>query len=192
MLYILLTLLACSDIAIYGKPDSQKIIAFPNHINFGHLISGEETAVEQFAIINSGQVDLTIQNPVLVSGNNRFSLGDVPPQSWVIPPGEHVVFDVSYIPETYESNGGFIEVTSDDPDEPSVRIHLEGYGDAPVMSVEPDSFDYGLISIGCDNEERVTIRNEGNMPLVVENLSQIVNNPVDILMEFGSLPPPRS
>ena len=190
MLYILLTLLACSDIAIYGKPDSQKIIAFPNHINFGHLISGEETAVEQFAIINSGQVDLTIQNPVLVSGNNRFSLGDVPPQSWVIPPGEHVVFDVSYIPETYESNGGFIEVTSDDPDEPSVRIHLEGYGDAPVMSVEPDSFDYGLISIGCDNEERVTIRNEGNMPLVVENLSQIVNNPVDILMEFGSLPPP--
>ena len=27
------------------------------------------------------------------------------------------------------------------------------------------------------------------MPLVVEDVSQIVNNPVDILMEFGSLAP---
>ena len=67
MLYILMALLACSDIAIYGKPDEQNIIAFPEHINFGHLTSGEETALEEFAVINSGQQDLTIQNPVLVS-----------------------------------------------------------------------------------------------------------------------------
>ena len=39
MLYILMALLACSDIAIYGKPDEQNIIAFPEHINFGHLTS---------------------------------------------------------------------------------------------------------------------------------------------------------
>jgi hypothetical protein len=109
---------------------------------------------------------------------------------WVIKPNEHVVFDVSYAPQTFEANGAYIEIASDDPDEPTVRIHLEGYGDAPVLSVTPLEFDYGLISIGCDNEERITIRNEGNMPLVIDDISQIVNNPPDILMEFGSLPPP--
>ena len=190
MLYILMALFACSDIAIYGKPDAQNILAFPEHINFGHLTSGEETALEEFAVINSGQVDLTIQNPVLVSGNDRFSLGRPTQGEWVIKPNEHVTFDVSYAPQTFESNGAYIEIASDDPDEPTVRIHLEGYGDAPVLSVTPLEFDYGLVSIGCDNEERITIRNEGNMPLVIDNISQIVNNPVDILMEFGSLPSP--
>jgi len=146
MLYILIALLACSDIALYGKPDAQNIIAFPEHINFGHLISGEETALEEFTIINSGQNDLIIQAPILVSGNDRFSLGDMESQSWVIPAGDHVVFDVSYIPQTFESNGGYIEVTSDDPDEPTVRINLEGYGDAPSIEVTPSVFDYGLIS----------------------------------------------
>ena len=190
MLYILMALFACSDIAIYGKPDVQNIIAFPEHINFGHLTSGEETALEEFAVINSGQQDLTIQNPVLVSGNDRFSLGRPVQGEWIIRPNEHVVFDVSYVPQTFESNGAYIEIASDDPDEPTVRIHLEGYGDAPVLSVTPLEFDYGLVSIGCDNEERITIRNVGNMPLVIDDISQIVNNPPDILMEFGSLPPP--
>ena len=107
--------------------------------------------------------DLTIQNPVLVSGNDRFSLGRPTQGEWVIKPNEHVVFDVSYAPQTFESNGAYIEIASDDPDEPTVRIHLEGYGDAPVLSVTPSLFDYGDISIGCDNQERITIRNEGNM-----------------------------
>ena len=190
MLWILLALLGCSDIALTAKPDAQNIMAFPEHINFGHLTSGEETGMEEFAVINSGQRALTIQTPQLVSGDDRFSLGDVPEQSWVIEPGEHLAFDVSYIPQTFESNGAYIEIASNDPDEPSVRVSLEGYGDAPVLSVTPLEFDYGIISIGCDNEERVTIRNEGNMPLVIENVSQIVNNPVDILMEFGSMPSP--
>jgi len=190
MLWILLALLGCSDIALTAKPDVQNIMAFPEHINFGSLTSGEETALEEFAVINSGQRDLTIQTPQLVSGDDRFSLGNVPEQSWVIEPGEHLAFDVSYIPQTFESNGAYIEIASNDPDEPVVRVSLEGYGNAPVLSVTPSLFDYGDVSIGCDNEERVTIRNEGNMPLIIENVSQVVNNPVDIKINFGSMPSP--
>jgi len=190
MLYILLSLFACSDIAITAKPDVQNIMAFPEHIDFGHLTSGEETALEEFAVINSGQVNLTIDAPILVSGNDRFSLGEFEEEEWIIPPGEHVVFDVSYDPQTFEFNGAHIEIHSDDPDEPVVLVSLEGYGDAPVLSVTPSELNYGDISIGCDNEERITIRNAGNLPLIIENVSQLVNSPIDILMEFGSLPPP--
>ena len=190
MLYILIALLACSDIAIYGKPDVQNIIAFPEYISFGHLTSGEETALEEFTIINSGQRDLTIQSPVLVSGNNRFSLGRPTQGEWIIKPNENVIFDVSYAPQTFEANGAYIEIASDDPDEPTVRIHLEGYGDAPSIEVTPSEFDYGLISIGCDNEERITIRNDGNMDLTIDAVTQMVSQPQDIIMEFGSLPDP--
>lgn len=190
MLYILLTLLSCSDIAITAKPDVQNIMAFPGHIDFGHLTSGEETALEEFAVINSGQVDLRVQPPVLVSGTDRFSLGESEEEEWIIPPGEHVVFNVSYDPQTFETNGAYIEIHSDDPDEPVAVVSLEGHGDAPVLSVTPSVLDYGDISIGCDNEERITIRNDGNLPLTISAVSQLVNSPIDILMEFGSLPPP--
>jgi hypothetical protein len=44
--------------------------------------------------------------------------------------------------------------------------------------------------MGCDNEERITIRNDGNLPLTIHEIVQMVTQPVDIIMEFGSLPPP--
>ena len=190
MLLFLLALLSCNDYTMTGKPSEQDILAFPGHINFGHLESGQETGLEEFAVINSGQSDLVITTPVLVSGNDRFSLGGVPDQQWTIAPQEHIVFEVSYVPETFESNGGYIEIASDDPDTPLVIVTLEGYGDAPVMTVGPLEFDYGDISIGCDNEERVTITNDGNLPLVVDSITQMVTQPADIIMEFGSLSPP--
>ena len=48
---------------------------------------------------------------------------------------------------------------------------MTGFGDAPVMKVTPELFDYGQISIGCDNEERITIRNDGNLSLTVDNIT---------------------
>jgi hypothetical protein len=182
--------LGCSDHMISKvQPNEQDILVHPEHINFGNLVSGEESGQDTFAVINTGDHELTILTPVLVSGTDRFSFlaeGD----GYVIEEGELIEFEVGYIPETFESNGAYIEIESDDPDEPMVKVTLEGYGDAPVMVVEPDDFDYGDISIGCDNEERVTIRNEGNLDLVIDSITQMVTQPVDILMEMGSLPDP--
>ena len=64
MLLFLLALLSCNDYTMVGKPSEQDILAFPEHINFGHLESGQETGLEEFAVINSGQSDLIINTPV--------------------------------------------------------------------------------------------------------------------------------
>ena len=190
MLLFILTVLSCTDYTMVGKPSEQDILVFPELLDFGDLDSGHETGSEQFTIINSGQRDLIINTPVLVSGGERFSLGDIPDKEWVIPPQENIVFDVSYIPETFEQNGGIIEVSSDDPDEPLKTVELIGKGNAPVMSVTPLEFDYGDISIGCDNEERITITNDGNIDLIIESVTQMVTQPADIIMEMGSMPSP--
>ena len=187
MLLLLLNLLACSDYTMVGKPSEQDILAFPAIVDFGHLESGYETGTEQFTIINSGQRDLVITTPVLVQGDDRFSLGDIPDQQWTIAPQENIIFDVTYDPETFETNGAYIEIASDEPEEPGGRVDLIGYGDAPVATISPLEFNYGDISIGCDNEERLTITNDGNLPLIVESITQMVTQPVDILMEYGTL-----
>ena len=190
-MWVLLSFLfACNDYAIKAvevrEPD---ILVYPEHINFGHLISGIEEETETFIITNAGDDDLKINAPVLVSGNTRYDL-QTDQTEYVIPGGELLEFELKYKPETFEANGAYIDIESNDEDEPLSRITVEGYGDAPVMSVSPLTFDYGTISIGCDNEERITIRNDGNMDLTITSMSQMVTHPVDILFELGSLPEP--
>ena len=181
---------ACQDYTVAGIEKRQAdILVYPDHINFGHLLSGFETDSKTFIVANAGDEDLNIFMPDLISGNNRFEM-QIEEESYIIGAGELQEFTVTYTPETYESNGGYIDIVSDDEDEPLLVVTLEGYGDAPVMSVTPLEFDYGDISIGCDNEERITIRNEGNLDLVIDSIIQMVTQPVNILFELGSLPEP--
>jgi hypothetical protein len=187
---LLMGLFACTDYTMNGvKQREPEILVHPIQINFGHLTSGLESGIESFSVINTGDGDLIISSPFIVSGNDRYTMGNEE-MDFTIPAGELIDFFIGYTPETYESNGGYIEIVSNDPDEPTTSIFLEGYGDAPVMSISPTDFDYGDISIGCDNEERITIRNDGNMELTINSVSHMVTLPADIIMEFGSLPEP--
>tara|TARA_Y100001973_G_scaffold105978_1_gene181312 strand:+ start:4945 stop:6498 length:1554 start_codon:yes stop_codon:yes gene_type:complete len=189
MYLLLLSLLGCSDHMMSKVvPSDPEIIVHPEHIDFGHLIGSVESAVESFTVINAGEGDLEISSPVLVSGNDRYNLQDVE-DSYVISGGEILEFFIEYSPKTFEANGAYIDINSNDEDEPLSRVTIEGYGDAPVMTVFPQDFDYGSITIGCDNEERITIKNTGNMDLQIDEVVQMVTQPADIIMEFGSLPP---
>ena len=155
---------ACNDVTLTKiQPREADIIVYPEIIDFGHLTSGQETGSDTFAVINAGDKVLTIDIPNLIAGNNRFILEDDLESTYQLDPGDVIDFNVFYTPETYESNGALIEVYSDDEDEPVKNVLVQGFGDAPVMSVTPENFDYGTISMGCDNEERITIRNDGNL-----------------------------
>ena len=188
MLLLFSLLFGCSDHMVSKVISSRpEIIVNPSHIDFGHLTSGQDKESRTFSIINAGDDDLRIFSPVLVSGNDRYKLQDVEDE-YTIEIGELIEFVVDYEPRSFEANGAYIEIESNDDDEPISLVTLEGYGDAPKIEVEPLAFDYGTITIGCDNEERVTIRNVGNMPLTIHEISQMVTLPVDIIMELGSLP----
>ena len=189
---ILLGLLfACNDITLTKVQDPEpEIVVLPEIIDFGNIRSGQEIGVEELTIVNAGDEVLILDPLNLIAGNDRFSIDHDAVEDWTLEPGEGVQIPIYYEPETYESNGGLIEVVSNDDETPEIEVLIIGKGDAPVMSVEPISFDYGTISMGCDNEERITIRNTGNLPLTIDSVSQMVTQPVDILMEFGSLPPP--
>jgi len=186
----LLFLIGCNDYLVAGiEKRQQEILVHPEHIDFGHLRSGFESGQDTFQIINTGDKDLIIFAPVLVSGNDRFKFV-TDKKTYTISPGELLEFEIGYVPLTFEQNGGYIEIESDDEDEPVSLVTLEGYGEAPVMTVDPEVYDYGDVSIGCDNEERVTIRNDGSLDLTITSVTQMVTQPADIAMGFGSLPDP--
>ena len=134
-------LFACQDYTVAGIEKRQAdILVYPDHINFGNLLSGVESDSQTFIVAIAGDEDLNVFAPELISGNSRFSL-ETENDSYVVAAGELQEFTVTYEPETYEANGGYIDIVSDDEDEPLVMVTLEGYGDAPVMTVSPLEFD---------------------------------------------------
>ena len=190
-MWLLGLLFACNDIALTKVHNPEpEIVVLPEIIDFGNIRSGEEIGVEELTIVNAGDEALLLSPLSLIAGNDRFSFNHSAVTDWTLDPGEGIQIDVYYEPQTYEGNGGLIEIVSNDDETPQVEVLLLGRGDAPVMTVGPSEFDYGTISVGCDNEERITIRNDGNLPLTVEEITQMVTQPADIIMEFGSLPDP--
>lgn len=188
---LLTLLLGCTDYTMNGVEKRQpQMLVHPAEIDFGNLDAGTETGHETFTIINTGDEDLIIFAPELVSGNTRYAIDSFTEETITIAGGELLEVNVWYNPETFETNGAYVSVEGNDETNPDTKVLLTGVGDAPVIDVSPSFFDYGDISIGCDNEERITIRNNGNQDLVVETITQMVTQPVDILMEMGSLPAP--
>ena len=184
-------LLGCQEYTMNGVEKRQpQMLVHPLELDFGRLDSGTETGHKTFLIINTGDEDLTISSPDLVSGDFRFEIDYIDTETITIAGGDLLEVNVYYNPETYETNEGHVSIEGNDEDNPSIDVLLAGGGDAPVMTVSPLEFDYGEISIGCDNEERITIRNDGNQDLTIETVVQMVTQPADIIMEMGSLPLP--
>jgi hypothetical protein len=184
-------LFSCNDISINKVVQpAPELVVYPQEISFGHLISGHESGLKTFAVINAGDEELIIGKPILIEGVSRFDLDENLQENYNILPGEVVEFNVYYEPLTYEDNEAIIRFVTNDEDENDFELLVTGNGDAPLISVLPEEFYFGEISIGCDNEERITIKNEGNLNLLINNVTQMVTQPSDIIMEFGSLPAP--
>ncbi len=191
MLFILLSaLVGCNDSTLMKVIDVKpQIIVHPQELFFGHIESGQESGEETFSIMNTGNSELYV-DPILMDGSTRYDIPEFNNQELLIQPGEILDVPVAYLPITYEHNGAVVKVLSNDEEEPEIFVLLEGYGDAPKIEVDPEYVNYGDISIGCDNEYRVTVKNTGNLDLVIEDVVQMSTLPNDINIDYGSLPLP--
>jgi len=97
----------------------------PLAISFGSVPIGQEQKLTM-QIENLGQEPLSITNISAVGSG--FS---VPPQSFVVAPGENQAVEITYQPAVTRRTTGFVSIKSDDPDEPEKIIPLTG-GDRTI------------------------------------------------------------
>ena len=142
-LTLLASLMGCQDYTMNGIEKRQpQMLVHPSEIDFGRLDAGTESSHESFVIVNTGDEDLTIFAPDLVSGNVRFEIDEYDQEEYVIPGGELLEVNVYYTPETFETNGAYVSVEGNDESNPDTKVLLTGGGDAPVIDVSPIDFDY--------------------------------------------------
>jgi len=179
---LLILIMACQDYTINQKLQGEPIIA-PDFIDFGHLSSGHETGLRQIIFSNGGNATLEVD--FIDINGQRFDIDtsgfDVEPLSW------HAI-DLSYAPETFEFNEGYLDVYLKDQEDPVGSVWFQGWGDAPVITVTPPSVDFGTLSEDCDISNEIQISNDGNIDLEITSLQELASLPQQIWMEFGSLP----
>lgn len=175
-------LLSCSD-TIINEIKQPEIIVAPATLEFGHLLSGHETRTRRVTIANGGTAELVIDR-LEISGDNYT----VDPNGFVVPAGGYYQIEVTYNPVTFEHNEGYLDIYLEGDDSPSEGVWLDGNGDAPVLTVTPSEVDFGAPLLGCDTTTEIQIQNDGNVDLVIDDITLMANIPADITIDFGSLP----
>ncbi len=154
------------------QPDIE-LLAY--QLDFGAIIVGETATVPLF-IRNIGTANLVVED-LSIEGDAVFNFtfeGNI-----VVAPGQTYELPVQFRPlETGEFSGTLL-ITSNDPDEQVVRANLLGVGltpPPPDITVSDYSYNYGDILIGNTANWRLTITNDGYLPLVITGIQS--NNQV--------------
>ncbi len=163
----------------------------PTNHSFGALSAGSETQSIAVTIENIGNGNLDIDDIYLHSGASNFSITSIPTNT--VEPLNSVDLIVTYSPGTYETNSDIISIISNDEDEPDVWVLLDGSGDAPVIKITPEYYDFGMVYLGCDDSIPIEIENIGNSNLIISDIEYFASLPVDFGMQgyeasWGALP----
>jgi hypothetical protein len=183
----------CSEYRLQNIPEDPfpEIEVTPEEHNFGALDANGGTGELIILISNVGTGELDLNGVSLLDGDATFALGALPPSR--LYPGETAELIVTYDPKTYEDNTDVVSILSNDEDESTVLVPLGGSGDAPVIRVSPEYFDFGTLFLGCDDDLEVSVENIGNTDLEINDVEYFASVPVDFSLEdhelaYGPLP----
>jgi len=185
------SLIGCSDYNL------EKIIKYAPEIevtplehDFGPLNADGETGELIVTILNIGNDNLDLNSVHLLVDDSNFNIDSTLPE--MLEPMNSTEVFVSYDPRTYETNEEFLVIHSNDEDESEIIIPLNGAGDAPIIVVTPEEYDFGLTHIGCEELLEISISNAGNVDLEVTDIDYYVTTPQNLYSDpedtNGSLP----
>lgn len=163
-------------------------------VDFGNVVDdgqGESRGVQTIQITNSGPAVLNVSS-VAVSGDSQFSIVDfvssienTQPLSSTVPDvvapngDESWIITVQYDPENTSPASATLTIVSDDPDEASVNVTLQGTGDpiADISVIDPTAPDNDLSvnfggvlndgTGGTAGTQTITLTNEGSGVLTI-------------------------
>jgi len=163
------------------EPD---IYAVPTSLAFGAIQIGNSSALT-VNVSNVGTADLEL-GTLTLNGSGDFAI-TVDPSLAVLAPGGATLLEVTYAPTNNGNDNGYVEIPSNDPDEPVVQIDLSGSEDpVPDIDVDPLLVDFGVVDIGLSPSDQVAVSNVGGASLTVSNLT--LSGSADFSYVSNSLP----
>jgi len=149
------------------SPPEQNISITPTSIDFGSVQVGK-SLVKSFQVKNTGSLQLTIYN--ITSNNNQFTvINDIN----FLNAGESANISVQFLPNSAGLKTATVTVTSNDPDESSKTVTLQGIGVSPPeqnISITPTSIDFGNVQVAVPLVKSFQVKNTGSLPLTIYSI----------------------
>lgn len=160
----------------------------PANIDFGALNAESESDTRTITIKNIGIDTLIVDDIELDASDLVYEITALNDDDGILEPSEEATFTVTYDPNTYAEDIGSINIVSNDPDERTVTVPLTGTGDAPVIYVDPDYYDFGTTLVGCEVTKEIYIWNTGNVDLIIDRIDYFITYPADLgINDYESL-----
>lgn len=150
------------------------IAVSPGYLEFGELSLGEE-ARQSFTIANEGAGSLTLYDVAFEDDSRRAHYTLLGALSGQIEPGASAAIEVVLLPRDLSELTTNLQVSSDDPDEPSVSIALRAsaIGVADVRLDPPGTLALGTATLGDALFGDVSIANDGTDDLLISAVELI-------------------
>ncbi|MFQ6091535.1 MAG: choice-of-anchor D domain-containing protein [bacterium] len=171
----------CTSLLLTGTGILQDVAFSATSHNYGPVRVGG-TSNWALMIMNTGTADLTVFN--VTSDRSEFEI-TTPTFPQTVSPGASIGVVVAFTPSELGSVSATLTVTSNDPDEESVTIPVQGEGVLPGLHISATAHDFGTLTAGDSSVWGFTLSNTGNARLIV---TQVVSDNTDFIVSGPTFP----
>lgn len=142
----------------------------PEFISFPATLIDSKSE-QTLTLINSGNFELTISE--IVNPGGDFEISDSSCSGTLLPSNSCII-TISFNPKSAGFQQSSLQIKSNDPESPNLVIPLSGIGlvKTQKINVTPSTVNFGIILAGSSVTEKVIIKNEGGVPLLVRSISK--------------------
>jgi hypothetical protein len=142
----------------------------PLSYDFGN-VEVKKSKTASFKVKNNGKTDLLISTSITGTDVSMFTITSGGGVSKTIKPGKTLTIKVVFKPTSGGPKSSTLEITSNDPDTPTIDIPLTGTvpfsTTTPDISVAQTSLDFGSVKVGKKVTKTLKITNNGSGDLVI-------------------------
>lgn len=151
-------------IDLHGSGVSPSIVASPLVLDFLNVTTNTEST-KQLLIQNTSTAPLIVSNITL--SNTSFSIEETFP--FIVTSSK--VVNVKFVPTSLSFSEGTLTIVSNDLDNPSISVVMQGSGVHPNISIQPNRLDFGSVALNVPVTLDVSISNSGLGKLTITNVT---------------------
>ena len=133
-------------------------------VSFGEVVVSRSSS-DSLIVSNIGDLSLVVSN---ITHDNSVFLS--PTSDFVLDPGETFALPIIFSPDSSKYEEGLLEFETNDPGSPNIEVSLSGIGGIPVISLSPDSLNFGEINVGEAAQLELRISNQGDISLHIDDV----------------------
>jgi hypothetical protein len=159
-------------VALVATSRGPDVNPFPPAVNFG-TVAIQGTALRILSIQNVGNAPLNVQSLGLNTGTPEITMEPPPATPLILDPGSSIDLRLHFSPADAGQDTASVVVVSNDRDEGTLTIPLNGIGGVPTtcsISVAPSQVTFGLVERGRTATLPVEVRNAGAQPCNIANI----------------------